>query len=130
MAQNQTKKDSPVKYPAELLAPIKEFLSNRLSGLEKRKKDLSEEDPFNDTSRLNDNAAIDADAAERIEHLEASALRHTLDRSIIQIRKALARIKFGKYGICEKCGKMIDTDRLMIMPETTICLECEKRKEK
>jgi len=25
---------------------------------------------------------------------------------------------------------MIDTERLMIMPETTICVSCEKKKEK
>jgi len=25
---------------------------------------------------------------------------------------------------------MIDTDRLMIMPETTVCVKCEKKKEK
>jgi RNA polymerase-binding transcription factor DksA len=130
MVNNQKQKDHPIKYPTELLIPIRDFLSKKLSGLEKTKKDLAEEDPFNDTERLNDNAAMDADAAERVGHMEASALKQTVDRSIIQIRKALSRIKFGNYGVCEKCHKMIDTDRLMVMPETTICLECEKRKEK
>ncbi len=42
----------------------------------------------------------------------------------------MAMVKIGKYGVCEKCGKMIDTERLMIMPETTICVSCEKKKEK
>ena len=46
------------------------------------------------------------------------------------MRKALTRIRFGKYGLCERCGKFIDTDRLMIMPETTLCVECEKKREK
>lgn len=130
MAQVQNKKDNPIKYPAELLVPIRDFLSKKLSGLEKTKKELTEDDPFNDTARLNDNAAMDADAAERVGHMETSAMKWSVDRSIIQIRKALSRIKFGKYGVCEKCGKMIDTDRLVVMPETTICVDCEKRKEK
>lgn len=118
------------RYPDEVLKPVREYLASKLGGLEKRKKEIAETDPFNDTSRLNDNAAIDADATEQSEHMNASALKQSVDRSMIQIRKALTMLKLGKYGICERCGKMIDTDRLMIMPETTVCLECEMKKEK
>ena len=119
-----------IKYPWEVLEPVRRYLAERLSTLEKKKKQATEADPFKDQSRLNDNAAIDADAAEQVGHMQASAVRQTLDRSIIQVRKAMTRMKIGKYGICERCGKMIDTDRLMIMPETTICVECEKKREK
>lgn len=127
--KNNDQKNQPVEYPQEVLKPVREHLVSRLFGLERRKKALSDGDPFNDKTRLNDNAAIDADAAEKVGHMEASALKSTADRSIIQIRKALSRIKIGKYGICERCGKMIDTDRLMVMPETTICIDCEKKRE-
>jgi DnaK suppressor protein len=119
-----------ISYPAEVLKPVKDYLSSRLFGLEERKKELSQEDPFADKARLEDNAAVDADAAERVGHMQVSAMKLALDRSIIQIRKALSRIKIGKYGICERCGKMIDTDRLMIVPETTVCVDCERKKEK
>ncbi len=119
-----------VKYPAEVLRPVRDYLSQRLFGLEKRKKELTQEDPFSDKSRLEDNAAVDADAAERTGHMQVSAIKLALDRSMIQIHKALTRIRIGKYGICERCGKMIDTDRLMIMPETTVCVGCERKREK
>ncbi|OGD08196.1 hypothetical protein A2397_05660 [Candidatus Amesbacteria bacterium RIFOXYB1_FULL_44_23] len=117
-------------YPSEVLKPVREYLSGKLFGLEKRKQELVTEDPYYDKSRLDDNAAIDADAAERVGHMEVSALRRAMDKNIIQVRKALSRIKFGKYGICEKCAKMIDTDRLMVFPETTICITCERKREK
>jgi DnaK suppressor protein len=117
-------------YPAEVLKPVKAHLLSRLFGLERRKKALDAEDPFNDQSRVNDNAAADADAAEQVGHMQVSAIKENLDRSIIQVRKALSRIKLGRYGVCERCGKMIDTDRLMIVPETTVCVDCEKKKEK
>lgn len=119
-----------INYPKEVVAPVEKFLDEKLSVLEKRKNELSKEDPFKDSSRLNDNAAIDTDAAEQFGHLRISAMKNTLDRTIIQVRKALSRIKIGKYGICETCGTFIDTDRLMIMPETTVCIKCEKKKEK
>lgn len=130
MATNKKKSTKSVSYPQEVTAPVKEYLGSKLSELEKRKKDLNKEDPFTDTSRINDNAAIDADAAEQFGHMRAKALRETVDRTIIQVRKALSRIKIGKYGLCERCGKFIDTDRLMIMPETTLCIDCGKKKDK
>ncbi len=123
-------KKKNVTYPPEVLEPVRKHLGEKLSGLLKRKKILQQEDPFSDSSRLNDNAAIDADAAEQFGHMRVSALRSTMDRTIIQVKKALAMIKIGKYGVCERCGKFIDTDRLMILPETTLCVDCEKKKEK
>ncbi len=126
----QKKSSKPVVYPKEVVEPVKKYLGSKLSELEKRKKVLTSEDPFTDTSRVNDNAAIDADAAEQFGHLRVKAMHKTVDRTIIQIRKALSRIKIGKYGVCENCGKFIDTDRLMILPETTVCIDCEKKREK
>lgn len=119
-----------INYPASVLEPVKKYLAERLGGLERRKKEIVSEDPYTDKIRRTENAAIDAEAAEKVGHMQVSAIRRSLDRSIIQVRKALSRIKFGKYGVCESCGKMIDTDRLMVMPETTVCINCEKRREK
>ena len=52
-----------------------------------------------------------------------------IKKQIVQLRKALTMIKMGKYGICESCGKMIDTDRLAVKPDATICIKCEKERE-
>lgn len=124
-----TKKVKTV-YPKEVLKPVEEHLSAELNKLSKRKADIEVEDPFNDRTRVDDNAAVDTDAAEQVGHMQVNAVKLALDRSMIQIRKAMSRIKIGKYGLCERCGKFIDTDRLMIMPESTLCVSCEKQKEK
>lgn len=123
-------KKKQVNYPKEVLAPVDKYLTEKLSTLESKRKKLQKTDPFGDSARLNDNAAVDADAAEQVGHMQASAFRHTYDKAAIQIRKALTRIRIGKYGICERCGQMIDTDRLMVMPETTLCVDCENKREK
>lgn len=117
-------------YPSHVLEPVRRYLQSKLFGLDRRKKELDQADPFTDKSRLNDNAAIDTDAAERVGHMEVSAVKKALDRSMVQVRKALTMIKIGKYGLCENCGRMIDTDRLTVMPETTYCVDCEKKREK
>jgi len=119
-----------VSFPATVVAPVARFLTEKLKSLQTRKKEIDKEDPFKDEQRLTDNASPDADAAEQFGHARVSALRQQINRSMIQIRKALSRIKIGKYGICEDCGKMIDTDRLVIYPEATLCAKDAAKREK
>src|SRR3972149_6065152 len=100
---NHSHKVKPKKpifsYPAAVLAPVRDYLSGKLFGLERRQTELVKEDPFADKARLLDNAAADADAAERVGHMQVSAVKQTIDRSIIQVRKALTQIKIGRYGM-------------------------------
>lgn len=132
MKKKKARKKNPsvVRFPTNLIAPVGKFLRGRLKRLEKRKKVIEKEDPFRDTSRVMDNASPDTDAAEQFGHARVSAIREQLDKKIIQTKKAMARVKIGKYGICEDCGEMIDTDRLMVYPEATFCVKCEARREK
>lgn len=120
---------SKVTFPKNLVEPIKKFLHVEEAKLRRRKQVLEKEDPFKDPDRVSDNAAVDTEAAEQFGHVNIEGLRHEIDRKLIQIRKALTRIKIGKYGICEKCGKMIDTDRLTVFPEATVCIKCKKERE-
>ncbi|HUS60301.1 MAG TPA: TraR/DksA C4-type zinc finger protein [Nevskiaceae bacterium] len=128
--RKKTKKArQPVRFPINILKPIGDFLAREVKRLERRKSRLTDQDPFSDVSRVIDNAASDSDAAEQIGHAQVTAMKKQTDRKLIQIKKALARIKIGKYGICESCGQMVDTDRLMVMPEATICINCERKKQ-
>lgn len=117
-------------FPASVLTPVGNFLVARLDSLKKRKKEIEKEDPFKDDSRLLNNASPDADAEEQFGHERTSAIKREVDRKIIQTRKALSRVKIGKYGICEDCGNMIDTDRLVVYPEATLCAKCQAKREK
>lgn len=119
-----------IKFPASLVTPVSNFLKSRLANLQKRKKEIIKDDPFKDTSRVLDNAATDTEADEQFGHARASAMRIEINRMAIQIKKALTRIKLGKYGICEECGQMIDTDRLVIYPEATLCARDARKREK
>ncbi len=119
-----------IRFPANLLIPIGHFLQGKLKLLEKRKNEIEKQDPFKDVARLEENASPDSDAAEQFGHARTSAVRGHLDKTIIQTRKALTMIKIGKYGICEDCGNMIDTDRLVAYPEATLCAGCQAKREK
>lgn len=124
------RKDGAPRFPVNLLAPVASFLQDRIKMLQKRKKEIEDDDPFKDPSRVQDNASPDTDAAEQFGHAKTSAVRQEITRKIIQTRKALTRVKIGKYGICEDCGQLIDTDRLMVYPEATLCAKDAAKREK
>jgi DnaK suppressor protein len=50
-------------------------------------------------------------------------------RELVQIEKALARLKQGTYGICEGCHKKIPVARLNALPFSTTCIACQREME-
>jgi len=116
-----------IKFPFKILNPVWHYLKREEKRLVKRKKGLEKEDPFRDVSRVDDNA-LDVDAAEQSDHARISALISEISKNLIRVKKALARIKIGRYGVCKGCGKMINTDRLAVDPTVEYCLKCEKKR--
>lgn len=117
-----------LKFPSFVLLNIKKFLEKRHQENQKRAANLTKEDPFSDIERLNDNSSIDTDASEQFGHERVEALKKELTETDKKIKKALDKIKKGKYGFCEKCHKLIDTDRLSMLPMAELCVNCEKNK--
>ncbi len=74
-------------------------------------------------------AEVDPDADEGdpdlVEREKVIALVQGLERKLESIDSALRQAQVGMYGICERCGKPINPDRLEILPEATLCVECK-----
>lgn len=119
-----------IVFPQKILTQIKEYLQSNLSDTEKRFNQLKKEDPTADKDHMHESMTDDDEAVARSQHTRVQVLQDQLSRTMIQIRRALTKIKIGRYGVCESCGTMIDTDRLAAMPSATLCLDCEKKKEK
>ncbi|MGB9825014.1 MAG: TraR/DksA family transcriptional regulator [Candidatus Hydrothermia bacterium] len=51
-------------------------------------------------------------------------------QTLKEIDEALSRLSTGKYGICEKCGKEIEIERLELIPWTRYCSSCSKEFDK
>ena len=66
---------------------------------------------------------IAADEVE--EYSRLLPLEHILEIRLKNINLALGKIKKGKYGVCEKCGKKIPADRLKVYLEARYCLKCK-----
>lgn len=65
----------------------------------------------------------EADEAESVGN--QLAIAQGLKARLDDIEVALAKIVEGKYGICEKCGKPIETEILDIDPESRLCKNCK-----
>lgn len=62
---------------------------------------------------------------------ELSLLLSDRDREKLQaIQDALDRIEQGTYGICEGCDAEIAEGRLVAMPFTRLCVNCQAREER
>ena len=52
-------------------------------------------------------------------------LRTDLRRRLEENAAAFDRLEAGRYGVCERCGRPIDDDRLRAVPSTRYCAEDE-----
>ena len=64
--------------------------------------------------------------AERSFELRIRDREHKL---IKKVKKALARVESGTFGICEVCEEDISIERLKARPVTTQCIDCKTREE-
>jgi RNA polymerase-binding protein DksA len=68
-------------------------------------------------------------ATELVEHEIVLGQIEHLENRLKLIESALEQIKQGTYGICDNCGQPIDPARLKVMPEATLCIQCQTRGE-
>jgi len=68
--------------------------------------------------------------AEVFEREKNAALIAVLERRLKDIETALKLIEKGEYGICTRCGKPIELERLEIKPDATLCIECQREVER
>jgi RNA polymerase-binding protein DksA len=60
----------------------------------------------------------------------ASTLEENSTNLLTSIDAALERIEVGTYGLCERCGKPIDEERLEALPWATLCIEDKRKQER
>lgn len=70
-------------------------------------------------------AALEKAADETEEYSTLLEIERSLEIKLQNINLALKKIKEGKYGICEECGKSIEARRLKAYPEARTCLKCK-----
>ncbi|MFA5776274.1 MAG: TraR/DksA family transcriptional regulator [Patescibacteria group bacterium] len=99
----------------------------------KRSKELKKEeemvkgvDSLMHAERSDDSESADIVSGD-VEKTIQEARLDLIQSARLEIRKALAKVKIGTYGMCESCKKPIYLARLKVFPQATMCFECAKK---
>lgn len=57
-------------------------------------------------------------------------LEENAEHVLADIDAALKRIEDGTYGTCTNCGKQIAAERLEARPYATLCIDCQRERER
>jgi len=66
---------------------------------------------------------------------DPAIVRWELDQALLQqcreratnLEQALSRLEQGTYGICARCGCSIHPDRLAVLPDVRLCIDCARK---
>lgn len=115
-------------FPAKFLQQVWKRLSLEERRLAKEKKRLEEEDPaLRPEITVVKPAEMVDEATEALNQERVEAEKGMISKILMETQRALSKIKIGRYGICESCGKPIDQARLKAYPQARSCLDCEKK---
>jgi DnaK suppressor protein len=63
------------------------------------------------------------------QELDQAPLQRCRERAA-SIERVLAQMIEGTHGICEQCGRPIHPDRLVVLPDTRVCIYCARADER
>ncbi|MEX0878048.1 MAG: TraR/DksA C4-type zinc finger protein [Candidatus Spechtbacterales bacterium] len=116
------------------LEKFKEQLLKQKDSLEQELKEIANQNPNSSEdweSKFPNFEQEDFDieeAADEVEeYINRLPLEQALELKLKATKDALEKIEQDKYGICENCGKKIPQERLAVIPETKICLNCKEK---
>ncbi len=108
--------------------------------LEERKRveaaiaNLHEENPGSISDETGDDSMYDNHLADTATVTYDRELDYTLEENsehvLSAIDAALKRIDEGTYGICTNCGQPIAPERLEARPWATLCIDCQRQRER
>ena len=114
----------------------KDFIAERKQDLSKRRDEILKElkadaiqvsENDYDAKFVDYGDKDDENAAEVAMFEKNLSMEKTLEISLFNVNKALKKIDEGNYGICEKCERPINPERLNAFPSATACMKCKEK---
>ena len=104
----------------------------RLDFFRKRLESLKIEIEKNMSTNKSDSGVVKLDSSigrlSRMDALQnqqiALELKRRQENQLLRIKNAIKRMDKGQYGLCGRCKKPIEEDRLEVFPDTFTCINC------
>jgi DnaK suppressor protein len=109
-----------------------EQLNLRKEDIEKTLERLVENQKEYYSQFSNDNLRDESDHAQREISVQSNySLIEKKTRELKGIEYLIKKISRDEgYGVCEECGGLIPPERLLIVPEASLCVECQRELER
>lgn len=97
-------------------------------------ENLHDDHPGSMSDETGEDSVFDNHLADTATETYDRELDYTLEENsehvLADINAALERIEAGTYGICANCGKQIAEERLDARPWATLCIDCQRERER
>lgn len=117
---------------SELRATFMQSILDKRQELENILEGLMENQKEYDVQFSGGDLIDELDQAQR--EISARSYYPIIERKIKELKKIDLLIKRmskeEKFGLCEECGKHIPKERLLIVPEASLCVSCQRQLEK
>ena len=105
---------------------------DRLAYFRKRMEELERDIREDMDSNPEDSGVVELDSSigrlSRMDALQnqqmALELKRRQENQLLRIENAFKRLAKGQYGLCGKCKKPIEEDRLEVFPDAVTCVRC------
>ena len=105
---------------------------DRLAYFRKRLEELELEIREDMDANPEDSGVVELDSSigrlSRMDALQnqqmALELKRRQENQLLRIENAFKRLAKGQYGLCGKCKKPIEEDRLEVFPDAVTCVRC------
>ena len=105
---------------------------DRLAYFRKRMEELERDIREDMDSNPEDSGVVELDSSigrlSRMDALQnqqmALELKRRQENQLLRIENAFKRLAKGQYGLCGKCKKPIEEERLEVFPDTVTCVRC------
>lgn len=119
-----------VRYSDEELAEFKKLITEKMVKAEKDLELLKEtfaNDKSNGTDDTSPTFKAFEEGSDTMSKEANSQLASRQEKFIRDLKNALVRIENKTYGICRVTGKLINKDRLILVPHATLSIEAKNR---
>jgi RNA polymerase-binding transcription factor DksA len=125
-----TETTKPVRYSDQDLAEFKSLIQEKIKNAEKQLKlyqDAYKNGSSNDTEDTAPTFKSFDDGSSTLSKEANSQLAIRQEKFIRDLKNALVRIENKSYGICRVTGKLIQKERLKLVPHATLSIEAKNR---
>ena len=119
--------EDKTRYSDSELAEFKELIDQKLADAREDLNQLKQSLSYADNS-TNDTAStfkMMEDGSETMSREETAQLASRQEKFISHLENALRRIENKTYGICRVTGKLINKERLKLVPHATLSIEAK-----